>query len=103
MKYKLRKHGFRFHEHATMFPIYSFAHDCRRTLVRAECGYPNRLKTPTVKEEIHHFSSQYSGSLSLHPNDLVENLMAQHDNKRLRRHLPNDLPTRLLVQISYLE
>jgi hypothetical protein len=28
---------------------------------------------------------------------LAVNLMAQHDNRRLRRHLPNDLPTRYLL------
>jgi hypothetical protein len=54
--------------------------------------------TPTVKEEIRRYSSQYSARLSSHPNGLLENLMEQPDsNKRLRRYLPNDLPTRLLV------
>jgi hypothetical protein len=52
------------------------------------------LQTPTIKEEIHHYSSQYSARLSVQPNDLVVNIMAQPDNRRLRRHLPNDLPTR---------
>jgi hypothetical protein len=33
------------------------------------------LQTPTVKEEIHHYSSQYSARLRAHPNDLVVNLM----------------------------
>jgi hypothetical protein len=56
------------------------------------------LQTPTVKEEIRHCSSQYSARLSAHPNDLVVNLMEQpHNNRRLRRHLPNDLSTTLLV------
>jgi hypothetical protein len=31
---------------------------------------PTDLQTPTVKEEIRHYSSQYSGRLSVHPNDL---------------------------------
>jgi hypothetical protein len=35
------------------------------------------LHTPTVKEEIRRYSSQYSA----HPNDLVVNLMEQPDNK----------------------
>jgi hypothetical protein len=34
-------------------------------------------QTPTVKEEIQHHSSQYS----VHPKDLVVNLMAQPENK----------------------
>jgi hypothetical protein len=55
------------------------------------------LQTSTVKEEIRRYSSQYSARLSAHPNGLTVNLMEQPDNKRLRRHLPNDLPTRFLV------
>jgi hypothetical protein len=51
------------------------------------------LQTPTVKEEIRRYSSQYSARLSAHPNGLVVNLMEQTDNRRMRRHLPNDLPT----------
>jgi hypothetical protein len=33
------------------------------------------LQIPTVKEEILRYSSQYSARLSVHPNDVVENLM----------------------------
>jgi hypothetical protein len=55
------------------------------------------LQIPTVKEEIQRYSSQYSARLSAHPNDLITNLMELPENRRLRRHLPNDLPTRLLV------
>jgi hypothetical protein len=47
------------------------------------------LQTPTVKEEILRYSSQYSARLSAH--DLVVNLVQQSDNRRLRRHLPNYL------------
>jgi hypothetical protein len=47
------------------------------------------LQIPTVKEEIQRYSSQYSASLSPHPNDLIAN-MELPDNRRLRRHLPND-------------
>jgi hypothetical protein len=54
------------------------------------------LHTPAVKEEICRYSSQYSARLSAHPNGLVVNLMELPDNRRLRRHLPNDLPTRFL-------
>jgi hypothetical protein len=33
------------------------------------------LQTATVKEEICHYSSQYIARLSVHPNNLVANLM----------------------------
>jgi hypothetical protein len=49
--------------------------------------------TPTVKEDIRRYGSQYNVRLSTHTKNLVVNLMAQPDNRRLRRHLPNDLPT----------
>jgi hypothetical protein len=52
------------------------------------------LQIPTVKEEIRHYSSQYSAHLNAHTNDLILNLTKLPDNRRLRRHLPNDLPTR---------
>jgi hypothetical protein len=58
------------------------------------------LQTPTVKDEICRYSSQYSARLSVHPNDLVLNLMAQPENERLRRYMPNDLPARYLVSIT---
>jgi hypothetical protein len=61
-------------------------------------GIRRDLQTPTVKEEIRRYISQYSVHLSAHPNDLVVNLMAQPDNsRRLLRHLPNDLPTRYQI------
>jgi hypothetical protein len=47
-------------------------------------------------------SSQYSARFSAHANGLVVNLTEQPDNRRLRRHLPNDLPTTFLVKLSYL-
>jgi hypothetical protein len=52
------------------------------------------LQTPTVKEEIRRYSSQYSARLGTHPNDLIVNLIELPHNRRLRRHLPND---RLIV------
>jgi hypothetical protein len=55
------------------------------------------LQIQTVKEEIRRYSSQYSARLTRHPNDLIINLSGLPDNRRLRRHLPNDLPTRFLV------
>jgi hypothetical protein len=55
------------------------------------------LQIPTVKEEIRHYSSQYSARLSAHPNDIIANLIELPDNRQLRRHLSNYLPTRFLV------
>jgi hypothetical protein len=49
------------------------------------------IQITTVTEEIRHYGSQYSAHLSVHPNDLVVNLMAQPDIWRLRRDLSNDL------------
>jgi hypothetical protein len=49
---------------------------------------------PTVKEEISHYSSHYSLHLSVQPNDLILTLLEPPDLRRLRRLLPNDLPTR---------
>jgi hypothetical protein len=60
------------------------------------------IHTATVKEEIRRYSSQYRASLKAHPNGLEVNLMELPDKRRLWRHLPNDLPTRFLVQLSYL-
>jgi hypothetical protein len=40
------------------------------------------LQTPKAKEEIHHYSSQYSAHLSTLPNDIVVNLMGQPDKNR---------------------
>jgi hypothetical protein len=73
-----------------------------RMIVDAPWYVPNTvirrdLQIPTVKEEIRRYSSQYGACLSVHPNDLIVNLMELPDNRRLRRHLPNDLPTRCLV------
>jgi hypothetical protein len=54
------------------------------------------LHIPTVKEEIHCYSSQYSACLSAHPNDLTVNLMELRQ-QAIAKHLPNDLPTRFIV------
>jgi hypothetical protein len=56
------------------------------------------IQRPTVKEQIHHYKSQYSAHLSAHPNYLVVNLLVHPDNNRqLQRHLPNNLPNRFLA------
>jgi hypothetical protein len=39
------------------------------------------LQTPTVKEEIHRYSSQNSARLIAHPNDLTVNLMEPANNR----------------------
>jgi hypothetical protein len=73
-----------------------------RMIVDAPWYVPNTvirrdLQIPTVKDEIPRYSSQYSARLSEHPNDLLVNLIEVPENRRLRRHLPNNLPTRFLV------
>jgi hypothetical protein len=55
------------------------------------------LQIPSVKEEISHYSSHYNARLTAHPNDILLTLQEQPERKRLRRHLPNDLPTRFMV------
>jgi hypothetical protein len=61
------------------------------TLIRRD------LQIPSVKEEISHYSSHYSARLTAHLNDILLTLFEQPERKRLRRHLPNNLPTRLMV------
>jgi hypothetical protein len=39
------------------------------------------VQTPTVKEEICHYNSQYSARLSAHQNDLIVNLIDLPDNR----------------------
>jgi hypothetical protein len=60
------------------------------TLIRRD------LQIPSVKEEISQYSSHYSARLTAHPNDVLLTLEPP-ERKRLRRHLPNDLPTRFMV------
>jgi hypothetical protein len=57
-----------------------------RMIVDAPRYVPNAvirrdLQTPTVKEEIRRYSSQYDARLSAHPNGLTVNLMELPDNK----------------------
>jgi hypothetical protein len=73
-----------------------------RLIVDAPWYVPNTIirrdfQIPTVKEEIHRYSFQYGARLSTHPHDLIVNLIGLTDTRRLRRHLPNDLPTRFIV------
>jgi hypothetical protein len=55
------------------------------------------LQIPSVKEEINHYSPHYSARLTAHPNKILLTLLEPPERKRLRRHLPNDLPTRFMV------
>jgi hypothetical protein len=60
------------------------------------------LQIPAVKEEIHHYNSQYRARLSAHQNDLLGNFIQLPDNRRLRRYLPNDvyqIPSIIVVLI----
>jgi hypothetical protein len=54
------------------------------------------LQMPSVKEEICRYSNQYSTRLTTQPNDQILTLMEIPGNRRLRRHVPNDLPNRFL-------
>jgi hypothetical protein len=64
-----------------------------RMIVDASWYVPN---TVIGREEIRRYSSQYSARRSPHPNDLTVNLIELPDNRRLLRHLPNELPTRFM-------
>jgi hypothetical protein len=51
------------------------------------------LQITSVKEEIHRFRAQYRARLYTHPNNLTVHLTVPPGHRRLRRHLPIDLPT----------
>jgi hypothetical protein len=55
------------------------------------------LHTPTVKEEIRRYSSQYSARLSAHPNGLVVNLMELPDNKTPAKWSAYRIPSVIVV------
>jgi hypothetical protein len=74
-----------------------------RMIVDAPRYVPNTLiwrdlQIPSVKKEISHYSSHYSARLTAHPNDILLTLLEPPERKCLRCHLPNDLPTRFIVQ-----
>jgi hypothetical protein len=73
-----------------------------RMIVDAPWYVPNTLirrdlQILSDKEEISHYSSHYRARLTAHPNDILLTLLEQPERKGLRRHLPNDLPTRFMV------
>jgi hypothetical protein len=73
-----------------------------RIIVDASWYVPNNhisrdLQMTSVKEEICRSSKQYCTRLTTHPNDQILTLMDIPGNRRLRRHVPNDLADRLLL------
>jgi hypothetical protein len=73
-----------------------------RIIVDASWYVPNNhirwdFHMTSVKEEICRSSNQYYTRLSTHPNDQILTLMEIPGNRRLRRHVPNDLPDRLVL------
>jgi hypothetical protein len=75
-----------------------FQSEALRMIVDGPWYVPNRdLPIPSVKEAISHYSSHYSARLTAHPNDIFLSLLEPSESKRLRCHLPNDLPTRFMV------
>jgi hypothetical protein len=55
------------------------------------------LQVPSVKEEISRLSAQHYAGLCTHPNLLATQLSRSSAFRRLRRHLPSDLPHRFTV------
>jgi hypothetical protein len=98
LRYPTVGHGFHIkHRDPGTLPIESPAHDSRRTMVYAEHFIQQDLQIPSVKEEISHYSSHYSARLTAHPNGILLTLLEPPERKRLRRHLPNNLPTGFMV------
>jgi hypothetical protein len=55
------------------------------------------LQTPTVKEEIRRYSSQYSARLSAHTNDQLVNLIELPDNKTHAKWSVYQIPSVIVV------
>jgi hypothetical protein len=55
------------------------------------------LQVRSVKEEIRRLSAQYYAGLCTHPNLLATQLSRPSPFRRLRRHLPSDLPHRFTI------
>jgi hypothetical protein len=60
------------------------------------------IQTTIGKEAIICYNSKYIAHLRVEPNDLV-NTTSQPHNRRLRKHLPNDLPTRLFFVLFVVQ
>jgi hypothetical protein len=73
-----------------------------RIIVDAPWYVPNNhirqeLQMTSVKEEIRRYSNLYCTLLTTHQNDQILTLMEIQGNRRLRRHVPNDLPNKFLL------
>jgi hypothetical protein len=84
---------------SNIYILERFQSKALRIIVDAPWYMPNNhirrdLQTTSVKEEICRSSNQYYTRLTTHPNDQILTLMEIPGNRRLRRHLPNDLPNR---------
>jgi hypothetical protein len=91
-------HGFHIqHRDPGTLPI-----ETLRMIVDAPRYVPNTvigrdLPIPLVKEAISHYSCHYSARLTAHPNGILLTFLEPPERKRLRRHLPNGLPTGFMV------
>jgi hypothetical protein len=79
-----------------------FQSEALRILVDEPWCVPNihirrDLQMTSVKEEIRRYSFQYSARLNTHPNYQILTLMEITANRRLQRHVPNNLPNRFLA------
>jgi hypothetical protein len=86
------RYGFRF----TPQILERFQSKVLRMIVGTPWYLPNKvirsdLQTQSVKEKICRYNSQYNARLSVHPDDMLVNLIAQPEKRRLRILLPNDL------------
>jgi hypothetical protein len=73
------------------------AHNRRCTLVCAKQSHPSGPPNAFRQRRNLRYSNQYSARLTTHPNDQILTLMVIPGNRRLRIHVPNDLPNRFLV------
>jgi hypothetical protein len=55
------------------------------------------LQIPMVQNEISRYSYQYNKRFSVRPNELILNFKEPPETRRLRKHLPIDLPTRFIM------
>jgi hypothetical protein len=85
------RYGFHIqHKHFGTFPVEDLG-TCRIRIFEGISKYQQ------LKKKSDATAPQYSARLSAHPNDLIANLMELPDNRRLWRHLPNDLATRFVM------
>jgi hypothetical protein len=85
------------HQDPRTLPIKGPVHNYRCTVVCAEQSHPLGPPNTSAKEEICRSSNQYYTRLTTHPNYQLLTLMEIPGNRRLRRHVTNDLPDRFLL------